>query len=339
MPAVDSRNVIPAKKRVKRHAPAPATPTPDQADRTRAARQPPQTPRPTPITAPIAQRPFQAQRQRAQRSVDVSRRRLPQVPVAAPPVIPSPTRAQTQAQREQVVSSVRRATAGLRGAERVEAQARLMREVRTDPRYRRTAGAIRNITAWEQSRARPQTSAELRAGPPHRRAGVGFATVDLTVAGQALGSRFAQATPGLHVKDASGRFVSNAFRDVGTLATAPFVGAVGLGRVGVDLATGHPDRAYGRARDFVTGAARGTIEDWSHPGRYLVEHPTPRARPRWWAGALARSRAARARRWTRRASGARWRARARRRARRSRWWMTRRRWRAATMRSAVSRRT
>jgi hypothetical protein len=75
-------------------------------------------------------------------------------------------------------------------------------------------------------------------GPLH------LATVNTTAVGQAAARLGEKVAPGLHVPDAPGAFVKNAFGDLGTIAKGPFVAGVQLAGIGKDVG----DRPSGACR-------------------------------------------------------------------------------------------
>src|SRR6188768_2623914 len=268
----------------KRKDPPKRTAPPRQADTGDRARA---RPAPKPVVKPVfqgpatAQRPFTAQRQEAQQAVRATRRRLPAPVLAAPPVISEPkgrpggakmTRGEvnrflasqskvTQAARTEIVKSMRANIGNVRGQERVEAVARLMDEIATDPRLAGTRKAIRHYTALEERVARPQTPWKASPGPAPRRIGPGFASINVTAATDAAERGLEKAAPGLMQKDAYGAFVRGAFKDLGTIGSAPFVAGATTFGLGKDIVTGHPERAAERAKELGTAMVKGAIED------------------------------------------------------------------------------
>jgi hypothetical protein len=282
--------------RRRRKTPAPVTAP--SADRGDVARTRPVTKAAPPtITRPISAAPFTQQRQQATESVRATRRGLPAPPLAAPPIVrtgsqPSAghdrpmTRAEvnafmqsqsrlSQAARHQIVASVRATVGNARGQERVDRVTQLMDDIATDPRLAATRKAIRYYTALEAQTTRPQPSARAIPGRPDRvvHGPGGFGAINLTAASQAAAKAGEAVAPGIHSGSAPAQFVRNAFKDVGTIGSAPFVAGVQLAGIGKDIATGHPVKAAEKVGEFGKAIVEGTIHDWSDPAKYLQEHP------------------------------------------------------------------
>jgi hypothetical protein len=183
----------------------------------------------------------------------------------------------THAARAQIVESIRRNVAGSTGAERVQRVQSLMDEIATDPRLAPTRRAIRHYNALEQRASRPQTRDTITAGPAHHvihgPGPLSFASTDLTALGRRAGGAIGRAAPGLQIPDAPGHFVGNAFKDVGTIATGPFVGGAVLASLAADVVTGHPGEAAQRVGQYAKAVGEGIVEDATHPAKYFREHP------------------------------------------------------------------
>lgn len=250
--------------------------------RRRVRREP--TPAPRGVTGAFggasSQRPFAGQQAAAARTTERARERLPRATIAVPPIIANPTVRQIRAAKAQLVRSVRTAvgTGGTAHDRRARHDA-LLHDIATDPRY---AAARRSINHWTQAEARlidPTRRVDtVKAGPAPKRArlGVGplnLGTVNVTAATEAARHAVESATPGLQVGDGPGQFARNALKDVGTLAEAPFVGAVGIAGLGADVVTGHPERAARKAAAFGKGVVESTVQEVKHPEQAFLEHP------------------------------------------------------------------
>jgi hypothetical protein len=181
----------------------------------------------------------------------------------------------SQAARHQIVASVRATVGNARGQERVDRVTQLMDDIATDPRLAATRKAIRYYTALEAQTTRPQPSARAIPGRPDRvvHGPGGFGAINLTAASQAAAKAGEAVAPGIHSGSAPAQFVRNAFKDVGTIGSAPFVAGVQLAGIGKDIATGHPVKAAEKVGEFGKAIVEGTIHDWSDPAKYLQEHP------------------------------------------------------------------
>lgn len=264
--------------------PASNTDSGARAVQPRRRKKPQPTPTPRGVTGAFggasSQKPFAGQQQQAATRTRRAAARLPAPTIAAPPVIPNPTRAQTQHAARQISHSITRIV-GSKGSaqERIARRDAILDRVVSDPRLAATRASLQH---WSTEQAKLNVpgqrvdTVKAGTGPKKVRLGVGplsLATVNLTAASRGLGSALAAAAPGIHAGSAEAQFARNAFSDVGTLATAPVVGAIGLGGVAKDVVTGHPGRAADKAAAFGKGVVQGTIRDWSHPGQYLREHP------------------------------------------------------------------
>jgi hypothetical protein len=267
-----------AENRRRRRKPQPPRAAPRNADTGDPARGNTPQRRPAPvITRPLAQRPFQAQQQQTRQQTRAATRRLPVPVIAAPPVIHNPTPAQVHAAKAQIVASVRRNLGDSRGQERAARTAALYDQLSHDPRLRQ---ARASVVHWQHEDAKltgPQWRGTVRPGAPHKRVSgpgpLSFASVDLTALGRSAGRAAGRTAPGLQIPDAPGHFVGNAFKDVGTIATGPFVAGAVLASLGRDVVTGHPDVAAQRAGQYAKAVGQGIVEDATHPVRYFQQHP------------------------------------------------------------------
>jgi hypothetical protein len=254
----------------------------DTGDTSRSRPAPSQTPqkasRVAPFTRPAVEKPFQQQQAQARIRTRAARQRLPAPRIAAPPIIQHPTASQVHAAHVQIVASVRRELGNTTGAARQQRTQEILDRIHTDPRLAHVRESLQHWQAEQAKLTRPQTRARLTAGPAPHRVGVGvgplhLATVNTTAVGQAAARLGANVAPGLQVPDAPGAFVKNAFGDLGTIAKGPFVAGAQLAGIGKDVVTGHPVRAADRAGELGKAIVEGTVHDFSHPGRYLREHP------------------------------------------------------------------
>jgi hypothetical protein len=278
MPAVD-----PGYNRPRKHKPPRSTPhNADTGDTTRSRPAPSQAPQKAsqvaPFTRPAVEKPFAQQQTQARQRTQFAQRRTPAPRIAAPPIIHNPTASQVMAAHAQIVASVRRELGNTTGQARQQRTREILDRIHTDPRLAHVRESIQHWQAEQAKLTRPQTAARLTAGPPPHRIGVGvgplhLATVNTTAVGQAAARLGEKVAPGLHVPDAPGAFVKNAFGDLGTIAKGPFVAGVQLAGIGKDVGTGHPARAASTVGQLGKAVVQGTIHDWSHPGRYLREHP------------------------------------------------------------------
>jgi hypothetical protein len=227
---------------------------------------------------PASERPF-AQQQAQARTQDAARAAAPPGTTdRRTPVIHNPSPAQVRAAHAQIVASVRRELGNTTGPARQQRTQEIVDRINTDPKLARVRTSVRHWQVEAARISRPQTTAQLKPGPPPHKVGVGvgghtFASINTTAVGQAAARLGEKVAPGLHVPDAPGAFVKNAFGDLGTIAKGPFIAGVQLAGIGKDVVTGHPEQAARRAEELGKAVVQGTIQDWSHPGRYLREHP------------------------------------------------------------------
>lgn len=294
----------------KRRKPQPvSTAPPPQADTGDVARA---RPAPRTVTAPafrprLSTVPFARQQAAATRTVRATTRQLPAPALAAPPIIsggPSAggqgkpmTRAQvnaflnsrakvTQAARVQIVNSIRTQVSDSHGQERVDRITGLMDEIATNPKLAHTRKAIRYYTALEQETARPNRD-EARPGKAHpllsvepTKAGIPLPKIDLTAASRTAAKVAETVAPGLKGATPSQNLVRNAIKDVGIIATAPFVGAYHSASANIadigDVASGRPlgeVLTQGRTAGILTGVGKGIAHEASHPVESFKKHP------------------------------------------------------------------
>lgn len=103
-----------------------------------------------------------------------------------------------------------------------------------------------------------RTRVAAKAGRGDRTLNAGLATINVDALGRAV---LSHTSLGSNTPET--QFVRNALNDVGTLASAPFVGAVQVGRAGYDLAHGDSDRAVQLGKGLVEGVKQ------SVPGRLV----------------------------------------------------------------------
>jgi hypothetical protein len=223
-------------------------------------------------------RPLERQQRQARNQTERAARRTPRPVIAAPPVIANPTPRQTRAAKAQIVASLNRQLGDSRGAERNRQRETILHRIRTDPGMARTRASLEHWSQADQALITPYARARLgrdrvKPGPEPKRVGIGPASINLTATGLAIANAAERAAPGLASGSAEARFGANAFKDVGTLATAPFVAGAGIAGIGMDLAKGDVGKAAGKVEQFGRGVVEGTYRDWSHPQTYLREHP------------------------------------------------------------------
>ena len=270
-----------------------------------AARRPAPRAKPAPAPRPsgafggpaTATRPFAAQQREQQAQTDRARARLPRTPIAAPPVIRSPSPEQTHAAAKAIATSITRAVGAYGTAQqRLARRDALLREIKSQPRY---AQVRRSLTHWATEQAKlitPERAAmnardHVRPGraPTRAKLGVGpvnFGTVNLTATSRAVIDAAAKVAPGLAGGTAESQFARNAFKDVGLLATGPFTGGYELGASAVE---GIRDRPYlaaagpvglvaaiglsDRGQRLGKGVVKSTAHEITHPAESFREHP------------------------------------------------------------------
>lgn len=294
------------------NAPAPSTtartPTapPRQADQGDTARsQPAPAPQRTRAFQPplTVSQPFAQQQAQAQQRVRQSRRALPAPALAQPPIIHEPnapsgrastrpmTRAEvetflrsqsevTQAARHQIVQSIRANVGNVHGQQRVDAIGRLLDEVATDPRLAPTRAAIRHYTRLEHETARPQTTAEIKPGPPdqHRHLGIAghnLATINTTAVARGAAKLGEKIAPTLSTGSREAGLVKNAVHDIGSLSSGLFVGAYSAAKaVGTDVVAGLTGDTHTHATaDLAKAIVQSTAHEVTHPGESFYNHP------------------------------------------------------------------
>lgn len=214
---------------------------------------------------------FQSQQRQAARAVSRARRRQPKAPIATPPIIPHPTRAQTREANRLITRSITRAVGPVgTGRDRLARRDALIRDVMTDPRYKRERAAIEHYTR-EALKLPEVRQAAARNAIDHVSAGrppLKLEAAGLNVNLSSLAHTIASATS-LGGASPENQFVKNALGDVKSLVTGPFVGGYEAGAGAWEAAHGRPQRLERLAK----GIASSVKQEVTHPGKALVQHP------------------------------------------------------------------
>jgi hypothetical protein len=268
---------------------------------------------------PVPRRePIQRQVVRAQRRTRAAQRRLPQRPLPYVPIIRQPTPRQTRAAKRIITGAIRRAVGpGGSGADRLERRRLIEQELRsTAPGYQ-LLRAARHYARWEQRHTemaaglaalRVSPSAPVREGvrrgplPGFDMAPRGLTKTEVRAIGRdVIAGRLARdrVAPGVRKSlqarglatvlaqtslgsspSGARRFAGNIAKDVGALATGPFVGGYELGAGAVEALSG---RGTSRLQRLGAGVAQGISHsapgelllhgDPGAAGRQFLEHP------------------------------------------------------------------
>jgi hypothetical protein len=269
MPRIDQGYNAPAKR-----APRTRTRHVGNADTGDPARSRPAPARAPTFTRPPLERSFSQQQAQARQRVNEAYARLPKAPIAAPPIIRNPTPVQVRAAHDQIVHSIRVAV-GTSGSQ-AEVNARrdeLLHEIRTQPRY---APERRSITHWVNEAnkiSRPQTT-PLKAGPPDKKFGVGFATINLTAAQHAAAAVGARVAPSLQGNTPEDMWVKHSLSDIAHLPLMGPQASYEILAASFEAAKGDTHRAKALASGFMHGVYGSVIRgDWKGLEDYVREHP------------------------------------------------------------------
>jgi hypothetical protein len=246
--------------------------------------------------------PVQRAQRRARRRTDRARARLPRPPIATPPILRNPTPKQTREAHRLIAQSITRAVGtGGSARERLERRNALSDQIMRDPAYRRAKRAIRHYTQAEADHAalamaklygargskqqrlragrrliREQRVDTVRAGPEHKRVGIGgLASIDLTSLGNTVGT-FATTHVGNDARvQGLGHILGKTGSELKLLGEAPVIGGYELGKATVsDVRHGRtPLSSKSELRRFGEGVVNSTVEEIKHPIRAFQQHP------------------------------------------------------------------